>query len=219
MNRIRLFQFRWLLPLLVVFSHAVTLARDDMNSKAISLKISEVMQKGDIGLLIDWIDAGNGSRNPEDWIAFLKSNNNENEIQRNILFAIFSRSCLFSPRDVARFLNRFDEFSKLLGGVDVTNLTRSVGTPHWRRYMSGSGIIIGIDLKQQKGDTLELPAIVYVGINRNDFQPGDELKAEDIDFVDTQFELLIGLSKKRIIEAFDNAKKGATTNSARKPEK
>jgi hypothetical protein len=184
----------------------------------LELMIEEVAGTGDVDAIISWADGVLRTRDFESWLPPLAKNKPENVIRRNLRFAAFARACLFAPRDVVRFLNGFDKHVNLCGGIEVVEYSlTSLVIPHQRRYWKADGrsVMLGIRVKPDKLESLTLP-VVFVGLNKKAYRPGDQLRIEDIDFVDTNFDLFYSIPAENVIKWSKLPPAGAPASDAPK---
>lgn len=168
----------------------------------LELVIEEVAATGDVDDIISWADEVCRTRDFESWLPPLAKTKPENFIRRNLRFAAFGRACLFAPRDVVRFLNGFQNHENLCGGIQVVEYSlTSLVIPHQRRYWKADGrsVILGIRVQPDKLESLTAP-VVFVGLNKGTHRPGDKLRIEDIDFVDTNFDLFYSMPAESVIK-------------------
>lgn len=154
-----------------------------------TLSIAErAVSSGDISGVIHWVDKNLPRKKPDEWSSVLERSKSSNRETRECLFAMFARSCCFAPREAVLLLDRSFASKFPLGPLVHGDVTRSVGVPNSTRYEK-EGTIVGISISQPISQRRGLPCIVFVGVRKTAWKVGDPISVEDIDFVNTDFEL------------------------------
>ncbi len=169
----------------------------DVSDEEISLMVDKALVDKDVGLIKDWADTQGALLNTERWTQLLETNRSTNTKRNEVVFVAYARSCLFSPRGVARLINDVALRNRLFGGLRIFDATHaSLRPPNiGKRYLAGGGKIVGISLRDSKTTP---SAVLYVGIGIEKYEIGNSVKIEDIEYVDTEFsDFVIGASRTR----------------------
>lgn len=150
--------------------------------------LDECIRKRDITLVTQWADEFDARRDRKRWNQMLPHLITKDNYRNNVLFALYARCCLFAPRDAIRLFK--NDYRSSFGKIDLKVRTRFVSDLPGniqRRYMrSQTSVVVSASLAGLGRRTS--PAYVYIGIGVPGWKPGDGIKLEDIEFVNTDFD-------------------------------
>lgn len=153
-------------------------------------EVTKIIQKGasggDIGAVIDWADTKGLFMGFDRWVAYSEGSTDLSLAEKDVLFIVMARSCLFSPRGIELLLNEPNKRNKLLGGLRLGDVTfTSTRPPHsGKRYLAGGGRILALTLKRQNGPATP---VLFVGVGKESYKIGEQVKLADIEYVNTDF--------------------------------
>lgn len=166
----------------------------DLSYEQVNKLVNESIKKKDYGIGLKWADESSEYHDYEKWIKILRQLKTDDCERNHVIFSIFARCCLFAPRDAQKLFNQ-KELKRMQLPIVLYDSTRSILAPiQKRRYLESGGTIVGITISCPSGQPTK-PAMMYIGISRKGWRIGDSLEVSDIDFVDTEFELLWNMTR------------------------